>query len=147
MTVPQTKWEDGVEWVGIVAGCVIGRDGKYLLVQEKQQKVYGLWGVPAGFVDKGETIPEAAVREVKEESGYDVELGREIGVYHESTGRPVKHIFEAQIVGGELKIQAEEILDAKWLTYTEIEQLKSHQRLRAPWLWDAITEVEQARST
>ncbi len=38
----QTKWEDTVEWVGIIAGCIIKQDGKYLLVQEKQPKAYGL---------------------------------------------------------------------------------------------------------
>lgn len=59
---------------GVVAGCVIKKDGNYLLVQERQPKVYGKWNLPAGHVDKDETIEQAAVREAKEETGYEVEL-------------------------------------------------------------------------
>ena len=115
MKVSQSDWEASVERVGIVAGCVIHRDGRYLLVQEKQEKVYGLWNLPAGYVDKGEEIEQAAVREAKEESGFDIELVRELGIFHESSKRPVKHIFEAHVTGGELKVQIDEILDVKWL--------------------------------
>ncbi len=60
MNEQQSKWEDTVAWVGVVAGCVIRRDSTYLLVQEKQKKAYGLWNLPAGYVDKGETIEQAA---------------------------------------------------------------------------------------
>lgn len=134
-----------MQWVGIVAGCVIKQDGKYLLVQEKQEKVHGLWNVPAGWVDKGEEIEAAAIREAKEESGYDVELEGEIGVYHEDSKRPVKHAFKARITGGELNIQEDEILDAKWLTYQEIEQLNAEGKVRAPWVFDAITHVENSQ--
>ncbi len=98
--------------------------------------------MPAGYVDKGESIEQAPIREAKEESGYDVELDKEIGVYHESTSRPVKHAFMAHIVGGELAIQLDEILDAKWLTYAEISSLNDDGKVRAPWIWDAISKVE-----
>jgi 8-oxo-dGTP diphosphatase len=145
-TENQTDWEKTVEWVGIVAGCVVKKDGKYLLVQEKQTKVYGLWNLPAGHVDKGETIEQeqAAIREVKEETGYDVALGEQIGIYHERPGTPVKHIFSAEINGGELKIQEDEILDVKWLSLEEVKVLKETDKLRTSWIWDVITRVEHA---
>ena len=142
----QTKWEDTVEWVGVVAGCIIRQDDKYLLVQEKQPKAYGLWNVPAGYVDKGESIEQAAIREVKEESGYDVALGGRVGVYHESVEKPVKHAFEARIVGGDLNIQLDEILDAAWLTLDEIKALNEENKIRAPWVWDAINRVESGEA-
>jgi ADP-ribose pyrophosphatase YjhB (NUDIX family) len=134
----QKDWEQTVERVGVVAGCLVKKDDKYLLVQEMQKKVYGLWNLPAGHVDKGETIEEAAIREVKEETGYNVRLGQEIGLYHESTGTPVKHIFAAEIVSGELTPQAGEILDAKWLTFSEIQMIKDDDKLRTPWIWEII---------
>lgn len=56
------SWQESVELVGIVAGCLLMKDGKYLLVQEKRKKVHGLWNLPAGYTDKGETIQQAAVR-------------------------------------------------------------------------------------
>jgi NADH pyrophosphatase NudC (nudix superfamily) len=133
-------WEETIERVGIVAGCVVKRDDKYLLVQEKQAKVYGLWNIPAGYVDKGETIEQAAVREVKEEAGFDVTLGKQLGVYHEGLPRPVKHIFVGNLVGGELHVQEDEILDAKWLTFEEVEALDKDGKLRAPWIMEVITK-------
>lgn len=143
MTMTQAEWEASVQWVGIIAGCVIRQDGKYLLVQEKQQKVYGLWNLPAGYVDKGESVEHAAVREVKEETGYDVELGELIGLYHEETARPIKHVYKAKIVGGELAVQQDEILDVQWLSYQEIIEIHQSGKLRADWILDAIGKVEQ----
>lgn len=137
-----TEWRESVEWVGVVAGCLVEKDGRYLLVQEKQPKVYGLWNLPAGHVDKGETIQQAAVREAKEESGYDVELGGQIGLFHEDVGRPVKHIYQAHVTGGELQIQESEILDAKWLSFEEIRRLQSSGKLRAEWIWEVIQQAQ-----
>lgn len=117
-------------------------DGKYLLVQEKQPKVYGLWNIPAGHVDKGETIEVAAVREVKEESGYDVELGEKIDIYQETVESPVRHAFRAKIIGGYLKIQPEEILDANWFSYNDITIMKEAGKLRVEWIYEAISLVE-----
>ena len=143
MSMNQSEWEASVEWVGIVAGCLVKKDDKYLLVQEKQPKVYGLWNLPAGYVDKGESIEDAAIREVKEETGFDVELGAEIAIYHESTKKPVKHIFSATITGGQLTPQENEILDVKWLFYEEIKELNDSGKLRAPWIWDIVTKSQK----
>lgn len=142
MKMTQEEWEKSVTWIGIVAGCVIKKDGRYLLVQEKQKKVYGFWNVPAGYVDKDEEIKHAAIREAKEETGFDVELEREIGLYHEEVKKPVKHIFKAHIIGGELKVQEDEILDAKWLTFEEVKELKEQGKLRADWILDAVSKVD-----
>lgn len=138
----QADWEASVAWVGIVSGNVIKQDGKYLMVQEKQEKAYGLWNLPAGFVDKGETIEQAAIREAKEETGYTVELLHEVLVAHESATNPVKHAFLAKVTGGELTVDNDEIMDVKWLTFSEIEALNNKQKIRAAWVWDAINKVE-----
>lgn len=141
-TMTQDQWEKSVQWIGIVAGCVIKQDGKYLLVQEKQQKAYGLWNVPAGYVDKGEAIEHAAIREVKEETGFIVELDGLVGMYHENATRPLKYAYRARITGGELKAEPDEILDVKWLTFDEVTELSETKKLRADWVFDAISRVE-----
>lgn len=128
--------------VEVIAGCVIKQDGKYLLIQEAEPKVYGLWNIPAGHVDKGESIEEAAIREAREESGFEVKLGPKLNVYHESITVPIKHIYEAHIVGGELNIPKDEILDGKWLTYDEVKSFSESGKLRAPWIIDVIKNVE-----
>ncbi len=139
----QKEWEESIAWSTVVAGCVIrNRDGRFLLVQEKQPKVYGLWNLPAGHVDKGETIEAAAIREVKEETGYDVKLGEKIGIYHETVESPIRHGFIGHIVGGELKVQSDEILDVNWFSFAEITQMKQEGKLRVEWIYDAMSRVE-----
>lgn len=141
----QKEWEASIAWSKVVAGCVIRReDGKYLLVQEKQPKVYGLWNLPAGHVDVGETIEAAAKREAKEETGYDVELGNKVGIYHETVDSPVRHAFVARIIGGELTIEPDEILAVNWFSYDEITKMKQDGKLRVEWIYDAITRIESA---
>jgi len=122
-----------------LAGCLVEKDGRFLLVQEAQKKAYKLWNTPAGHVDEGETVEQAAVRETKEESGYDVVLGRKLGVYQSKRGHPL-HIFSAQIIGGELSFPADEILDARWLTKDEIKQLDTEGKLRGPHILLALDE-------
>lgn len=109
--------------VDVVTGVVLERDGKFLLVQEKQPKVYKKWNLPGGKVDVGETLEQAAVREAKEETGYDVELIEHLRVIHLSAEAPVIHAFSAKIIGGELVVQEDEILDANWFTLEEVEKL------------------------
>lgn len=125
----------------VVAGVVIKKDGKYLLVQEKQPKAYGLWNLPAGHVDVGETIEEAAIREAKEETGYEVELMRKIGIYQEPAEKSSKHAFAAKIVGGDLNYPESEIMDAKWFTIEEIKGLKD--KLRGNWILEAIASLQK----
>lgn len=139
----QQEWEESVLWIGVVVGCVVEKDGKYLLVQEKQKKVYGLWNLPAGHVDKGESLEDAAIRETKEESGYDVKIIKEVGVYHPTYNRPVFHVYQAVIVGGDLVIQEDEILDAQWFTSEEILQMQSNNELRSDWMVDAIQKIRK----
>ncbi len=109
--------------VAVIAGVLLNQNGKVLLVQEKQTKAHGQWSFPAGHVDTGETIEEAAIREAKEESGYDVELDQALPVIHRSADSPVLHAFAARIVGGQLHLPPDEILDAKWFTPSEIRAL------------------------
>lgn len=126
-----------------VAGVVIKQKGKYLLVQEnrpKKERIHGSWNLPAGRVDAGDTIELTAVKEAKEESGFDVEIKRKLGVFQNTVTGVTKHVFEAEIIGGELKCPEDEILDAKWFTFEEIKKMKNN--LRSLWVFGAISIVE-----
>ena len=136
----EADYQKTIEMVAVVAGCIITREGKYLLVQERQQRAYGLWNLPAGHVDKGESIKAAAKREALEEVGFEVKLVKEIGVYHDGPGKPVVHVFAAKIVGGTLHFPEAELLDAQWLTFQQIQELHEGGKLRGPWIWHAITD-------
>lgn len=142
----QQEWRESVEWIGIIAANVIKQDGKYLMVQEDKPHVKGLWNVPAGYVDVGEEVEQAAVREAKEESGYDVVIDDLIDLYHDTTTEPMKHVYASHVVGGELKAQEGEIMSVEWLTYDEIKTLNDEGKLRARWIFDAISKFEDASS-
>ncbi len=58
----------------IVAGCIPIWDDKILLCRRAIEPRYGLWTVPAGFMEKGETTLQAAIRETQEEAGAKVEI-------------------------------------------------------------------------
>lgn len=58
----------------IVAGCIPEWEDRILLCRRAIEPQYGLWTLPAGFMENGETIEEAAVRETREEAEADVEL-------------------------------------------------------------------------
>lgn len=125
----------------VAAGVVIKQDNKYLLVQESMASQYGLWNWPAGKVDVGETIEEAAVREAKEESGYDVKIVRKLGIWQDSAKHASQHAFEAEIIGGELNFPKDELLDVKWLTKEQIYSMKD--KLRTSWIIGAIEALER----
>lgn len=126
--------------VPVVAGVVLEKDGAYLLVQEGSPKAYGLWNFPAGRVDVGDTIEGTAIREAKEESGYDVELIRKLDIFQDSVDEPPKHAFFARIIGGGLAYPKDEILDARWFFVQEIKEMESS--LRGNWILQAIMMVE-----
>lgn len=116
----------------IVVGAIVEKDGKILLVQERQPSAYGLWNTPAGWLDKGENVLEGAKREVKEETGFDVKINSLLGVYvGPSFKNPnlivIKIIFRSSIVGGELQFSKDELLDVKWFKPSEVLAMKDSQ--------------------
>ena len=139
----QSEWETSIQRVGVVVGVLVKREGKYLLVKENPngKDVYNL---PAGHVDKDEQLETAAVREAKEETGYDVRLIEQYALYHESAPQSVKHIYLAEIIGGEEHAQEGEILEVTWLTFDEIAEHEQAGRMRAPWVFDVISKREGA---
>lgn len=137
------EFEASIAWSRVVAACVIRDDkGRYLLVQEAQPKVYGLWNLAAGHVDKGESIEEAAVREAKEETGLEVKLVDKIGIWHDKIAEPIRHAFIVAVVGGDVTPQPGEVLDVQWFTYNQIVKMRKEGKLRVEWIFDAITRVQ-----
>ncbi|RYQ88697.1 hypothetical protein Ahy_B09g095739 isoform D [Arachis hypogaea] len=57
----------------MVVGCLIEHDNKVLLCKRKIEPSYGLWTLPAGYLEIGESAMEGAIRETREEANADVE--------------------------------------------------------------------------
>ncbi len=68
---------------------IIEWEGKIVLVQRKNPP-YG-WAIPGGFVDYGESLEEAAIREAKEETGLDIEIVRQFHTYSDPRRDPRQH--------------------------------------------------------
>jgi 8-oxo-dGTP diphosphatase len=121
------------------------RLGAYAVVVDERDRVLlvlwnetdqPLWTLPGGGVELDETVEAGAVRELKEETGYDVELGRLLGVDtmvvapEERTVprarwfRGVRVVFEATVVGGELRDEEDGSTDeARWIPLAEVPEL------------------------
>jgi len=129
----------------IVAANLIEKDGKVLLIQETKKSCFGLWNFPAGKLDPDESPEEAAIREGKEESGFDLKIEYLIGVFShpaddaDDTVVDV-HVFKTDIKDGELIEPNEEIMDLKWFSIAEIEQMFNENKLRKPFIWEAIKQ-------
>ena len=88
-----------------VAAVAIVVDGDGLvMVKRGVEPEYGKWAFPSGYVDRGEVVEAAAVREVKEETGLDVALDRLIGVYSLDGYAVVLVVYSAHIIGGAVAI-------------------------------------------
>ncbi len=126
----------------IIAGAVLERDGKFLLIQEAKASCRGKWNFPAGHLDPGESITEAMLREVHEESGFIVEPTGicQIGSRKLPNVAFISVFFTAKIISGEIKYDPAEILDVKWLSYEEILVMKDQLRNKVLIL-DAIKNV------
>ena len=93
----------------VAAGVVFSYDGGVLLVQRAIHPSYGKWVFPGGYVDRGETLESAALREVREESGLVVRLTRLLGVYSFPDNPVIVVAYAGDVTGGSLTIDDESL--------------------------------------
>ena len=93
--------------------------GEVLLVRRAIEPGYGKWVFPGGYVDRGEEVRSAAVREAREEVGLEVELTRLLNVYSFAGSTPVVLTYTARILSGTLACD-DEGLEARFFHPTEI---------------------------
>ncbi len=77
---------------------VILLDGDRVVLVERKHEPPG-WAIPGGFVDPGETLEAAAVREAREETGLEVELAEQFHAYSDPRRDPRRHTISTVFVG------------------------------------------------
>ncbi len=116
----------GNVWIA-VAGFLTNSKGEVLVVKKKYSGLKGMWSIPAGFVQEGETLDEAAVREVKEETGICAVVTGVIGI----RSGVIKHTISDNMVifslaledeSQTIEVQESELFDVKWKTPDELLQ-------------------------
>ena len=123
----------------VVAGTIPEQDGRILLTRRSINPGRGLWTFPGGFVDFGETVTDAAVRETFEETGLRVELTGLHNVYS-YPGSPVIIVYTAKVIDGTLTPCAENDL-LEWRAPSEIQW----ETLAFPSTREALREWVAAR--
>ncbi|MGF1878675.1 NUDIX hydrolase [Photobacterium frigidiphilum] len=83
----------------IIAGCIIEHQGKFLLGKRAVEPMVGKWSIPAGFMENGETVEQAATREVLEETGAEVEVLGPYSIFSVPHMNQVYIIFRAKFIG------------------------------------------------
>ena len=85
-----------------VATIILDGDDHIVLVRRAIQPGYGKWVCPGGFVDRGEEVVAAAVREAREEAGVEIRIDRLLNVYSYPGVAPVIIVYVATMTGGTL---------------------------------------------
>ena len=111
----------------LTSAVLVIKDNKFLLAERNKENRNGYWVIPGGGVEFGETIQEAAIREIKEETNLDVEIIKFIGSY-ESINVPGKYhsvIFFHLARPKHTNIEAKkDVSQAKFFSIEEIKKLK-----------------------
>lgn len=124
----------------LVARAVIRRDGKILLLKKSKDASYepGYWEIPGGKFDLGQSVPEVVQREVKEETGLDIEKGvGDLFTFTEAEAATGKYegyhlltlVFDVKSFNGKLRLSSEHD-DSKWVALEGALDLKLTEATR-----------------
>ena len=116
----------------LAVSAAIIRDGRVLVTQRARGPGIGIWSMPGGVVEAGETLIEALMREIKEETSLTIEpvalAGHREVVVRDGQGRASRHFvilcFASRWIAGEPRLN-EELSDARWLRPEELSTLKT----------------------
>ncbi len=126
----------------VTVACVVERDGRYLMVEERDKRSGRLvFNQPAGHLDPGETLPEAALREVLEETGWHVRLTAVLGLglytLPDASATYLRTTFLAEALAPVENASIDPDIHAvHWLSHGEI--LAISDKLRSPLVLDVI---------
>jgi mutator protein MutT len=95
----------------VATGTIPQKEGKIVLLKRNIEPARGKWTFPGGYMDRGEVVSEAAIRETKEEIGLDVKVTSLLNVYSYPGVDVIVIVYLAEILGGELSpgLEAQEV--------------------------------------
>jgi ADP-ribose pyrophosphatase YjhB (NUDIX family) len=121
----------------LAVSAAIMRDGKVLVVRRARKPALGVYTVPGGVVEAGETLLDAVAREVREETGLEIEpvalAGHREVILRDEDGRVNRHFvilcFAARLLSGEIRLN-EELDEARWISPADLAGLKTTEGLQ-----------------
>jgi 8-oxo-dGTP diphosphatase len=111
--------------VDVAYACIKNKENQILMVYNQDA---GHWSMPGGKVEQGEFLDQALVREVKEETGYDVSVGDVLSINERKIVASKEHAlfltFSCEILGGEILISdPKEISKVEWIDFDKANAL------------------------
>ena len=121
----------------IAAVVLVSMNGKLVLMRRGVEPAIGHWSFPGGYVDRGEVVEDAAIREVREETGLDVQLDGLVGLYSKRDSPVVLAVYSASVIGGSLQpgIEAQEV---GWFSPEELPPLPFPHDYQILEAWQAV---------
>ncbi len=122
----------------LAVSAAVFRDGRVLIVRRARPPAHGLYTLPGGGVELGETLEEAVIREIREETALEIEpvalVGFRQAITRDAGGRVERHFvilpFAARFLGGEILLNVE-LAEAHWRLPDEIAGLQTTEGLAA----------------
>ncbi|MFP5352424.1 MAG: NUDIX hydrolase [Actinomycetota bacterium] len=113
----------------LAVGAVVVHGGALLMVRRAQEPAKGLWSVPGGRLEKGEYLSAAVAREVREETGLDIEVGSLLGIL-EVVGDPHYVILDyiATVSERTEPVAGTDVSEARWIPLDEVSKLECTPR-------------------
>lgn len=112
--------------IGCVGGVIRDGGGRVLLIRRRHEPGKGLWSLPGGRIEEGETDAEALIREIAEETGLVVTPGRLIGSVRRPGAAPGTEYdirdYAADVTGGTLT-PGDDADDARWAGLADLAAL------------------------
>jgi 8-oxo-dGTP diphosphatase len=111
----------------MISQAVIIMNDKVLMVQQHVQRGDIVWNFPGGGMEENETPEQTCIREVREETGYEVQIKKLLLKGKE------KFTFLAEVIGGELSLDKEligneDLVDVKWISLQDYEKFDTYTR-------------------
>jgi 8-oxo-dGTP diphosphatase len=133
--IEKQRWYPGHPWVGV--GAVVVRDGELLMVRRGKEPYKGMWSIPGGAVELGETLFQTAERETLEETSIRIKAESVLDgvdeIIQDENGRVKYHFIDvdvlARYVGGEPEARSD-AGDCRWVTIKEIKKINMPVNLR-----------------
>lgn len=105
-----------------IDAIILNEKSEVLLIKRRNEPFKGFWALPGGFVDYGEIVEEAVLREVEEETGLLVEIIKLHNVYshpeRDPRGHTISIVYHCKIKGGVLK-GGDDAKEARWLKFDQ----------------------------